>query len=110
KHARLKPSVRCGYSLTRIADARNCPECGLAVRITLSGNSNLEWSSPGWQHYLAFAFALLAGSFFFKLVPSAVDWTLFISFKANHRVKAGDYEILFLMRRLGSDVWPIICG
>ena len=46
--AREKPCLRCGYSLRKIVDVRHCPECGLAVWVSLSGNSALEWSNPRW--------------------------------------------------------------
>src|SRR4051812_12950384 len=52
KQARLKPCLRCGYSLRYAAGIKNCPECGLAVRITLAGHSGLEWTNPRWQRFL----------------------------------------------------------
>ncbi|MGB7159165.1 MAG: hypothetical protein WBD40_13945 [Tepidisphaeraceae bacterium] len=58
--ARLKPCLRCGYSLKNITDSRNCPECGLAIWISLSGNDDLEMSSPEWLRRLATGTALLA--------------------------------------------------
>ncbi len=47
-HAREKPCLRCGYSLRKLEDSRNCPECGLAIWITLSGNESLDLSNPAW--------------------------------------------------------------
>src|SRR6266568_848797 len=51
--AREKPCIRCGYSLRRILDARNCPECGLSVWISLNNNDSLEWSRPSWLRAIA---------------------------------------------------------
>jgi hypothetical protein len=60
--ARLKPCLRCGYSLRNNIEARNCPECGLAVRISLGGDDSLEMSNPAWvrRQQLAVALLLLA--------------------------------------------------
>lgn len=110
KRARLKPCVRCGYSLIRLADARNCPECGLAVRVTLAGNKGLEWSNPGWQRFLAFAFALLAVGFFCKMLASAADWVSFFAVRSDHRLRLGDLEILYRSRRWLTIAWTIISG
>jgi hypothetical protein len=62
QRARLKPCLRCGYSLRNNIEARNCPECGLAVRISLGGDDSLEMSNPAWvrRQQLAVAFLLLA--------------------------------------------------
>src|SRR5688572_30721112 len=62
QRARLRPCLRCGYSLRHIIEARNCPECGLAVRISLSGDDSLEMSDPAWvrRQRLAAATLLLA--------------------------------------------------
>jgi hypothetical protein len=81
--ARLKPCLRCGYSLKHITDSRNCPECGLAIWISLSGNDDLEMSRPEWLRRLSVAAWLLVaanltlfgwlvvGSTFGQLLPVA---------------------------------------
>ncbi len=102
--------MRCGYSLTRIADARNCPECGLAVRITLAGNSGLEWSSPGWQRFMAFAFGVLAFGSLCKVVASAADLTLRLALRDLHRLTTKVFLVLYWTRRVPNDAWPIITG
>ena len=51
--ARLKPCLRCGYSLRNVPDARLCPECGLPIWLTLGGNDDLEMSNPQWLRRLA---------------------------------------------------------
>src|SRR5688572_11341491 len=56
--ARLKPCLRCGYSLRNITDARNCPECGLAIRLSLSGDDALDVSRPEWVRGLSVALAV----------------------------------------------------
>ena len=58
--ARLKPCLRCGYSLRNVPDARLCPECGLPIWLTLGGNDDLEMSNPAWLRRLTAA-ALLLG-------------------------------------------------
>jgi hypothetical protein len=58
--ARLKPCLRCGYSLCHIHHARNCPECGLAVRVSLGVNRGLDWSNPVWLKWLTVATGVLA--------------------------------------------------
>src|SRR5438309_8718610 len=76
KQARLKPCLRCGYSLRYAAGIKNCPECGLAVRITLSGHSGLEWSNPRWQRFLALAFALLILGMICRVLGFIAQWLL----------------------------------
>ncbi len=58
--ARLKPCLRCGYSLRNVPDARVCPECGLPVWLTLGGNDDLEMSNPQWLRRVSLGAALLA--------------------------------------------------
>ncbi len=77
KIARLKPCLRCGYSLLRIAGAKNCPECGLAVRISLAGNSGLEWSNPRWQRAVALAMGVLALGLACRALDFALGWVLY---------------------------------
>lgn len=60
--ARLKPCLRCGYSLRSIPDARNCPECGLAIWLSLSNLDDLEMSNPAWTRRLAAACLVLAAA------------------------------------------------
>src|SRR3954452_7924532 len=81
KQARLKSCLRCGYSLRHLAGARNCPECGLAVRISLSGNSGLEWSSPGWQ--------LRVDQLFWPLRSIVCDWLFPLSLTVMLGVTVG---------------------
>src|SRR3954451_3565540 len=77
KQARLKPCLRCGYSLRHIAGAKNCPECGLAVRVSLSGNSGLEWSNPRWQRFRALAFAILALGLLCRVLNVVGGWAIY---------------------------------
>jgi hypothetical protein len=58
--ARLKPCLRCGYSLRNVPDARLCPECGLPIWLTLGGNDDLEMSNPAWLRRLSFAALVMA--------------------------------------------------
>jgi hypothetical protein len=60
--ARLRPCLRCGYSLRNVPDARVCPECGLSVWLTLSGNDDLEMSNPEWLARLALGSLALAAA------------------------------------------------
>jgi hypothetical protein len=58
--ARDKPCLRCGYSLRKLEEARHCPECGLAVWLSLNGNDSLEFSNPLWLRRQSLACGLLA--------------------------------------------------
>ncbi len=60
--ARLKPCLRCGYSLRNVPDARLCPECALPIWLTLGGNDDLEMSNPRWLRRLALASLTLAAA------------------------------------------------
>ena len=59
ERARLKPCLHCGYSLRHNIDARNCPECGLAVRVSLRDGDALDWSNPAWLRSTARATGLI---------------------------------------------------
>lgn len=60
--AREKPCLRCGYSLRKNLDAKFCPECGLAVWLSLNNNDALDASNPIWLRRLTLAAAALAAA------------------------------------------------
>src|SRR5437016_7072051 len=60
--AREKPCIRCGYSLRRILDSRNCPECGLSVWISLNNNDSLDWSRPDWLRMISVGASVMAAA------------------------------------------------
>jgi hypothetical protein len=48
ERAKLRPCLRCGYSLRSNLDAKRCPECGLTVWLSLTRNNALDMSNPDW--------------------------------------------------------------
>jgi hypothetical protein len=109
KQARLKPCLRCGYSLLRIAGARNCPECGLAVRISLAGNSGLEWTNPRWQRVLARALSVLAFGLICRMLGAALYWVFYWD-DEYYQLRHATYVILSWINRYAVEADPIVCG
>ena len=79
--AREKPCLRCGYSLRKILDARNCPECGLSVWVSLNQNDSLDWSRPEWLRQIALGAFIMAATQVLGIlmavlmaVPEMVAW------------------------------------
>jgi hypothetical protein len=70
--AREKPCLRCGYSLRRIGDARNCPECGLSVWLSLNQNDSLDWSRPDWLRMISVGAGVMAGAQALLMVAAGV--------------------------------------
>lgn len=68
--AREKPCIRCGYSLRKVTDSLHCPECGLAVWLSLNQNDTLDNSNPDWLRRTAFACWILAAACLVWLVAS----------------------------------------
>ena len=58
--AREKPCIRCGLSLRKLLDAKHCPQCGLSVWLSLSGNDALDWSNPAWLRALSIGTVVMA--------------------------------------------------
>jgi hypothetical protein len=110
KRGRLKPCLRCGYSLIRIAGARNCPECGLAVRVSLSNDKSLSWSNPRWQRSLAVAFGLLAFGFFCTIISSVGSWFAYGADESYYTLDNAVIQALYQFSRLIGELSPIICG
>jgi hypothetical protein len=110
KQSRLKPCLRCGYPLRGAISARNCPECGLAVRISLSDNRGLEWSNPRWQRSLALAFVVLALGLFCTMLSSAADWLAYAAFENYFELDDLTFTILERIYTHGADLSSIACG
>jgi hypothetical protein len=110
KQARLKPCLRCGYSLRHIAGAKNCPECGLAVRISFSSNSGLEWTNPRWQRFLAFGFGVLAIGQLCTLLSSATYWILYGADDDYYQLGDVTFQLLYRLNDYAGQSAPIICG
>ncbi|HEY8749098.1 MAG TPA: hypothetical protein VIM11_14035 [Tepidisphaeraceae bacterium] len=110
KQARLKPCLRCGYSLLRIAGARNCPECGLAVRISLAGNSGLEWSNPRWQRVGALALCVLAFGLVCRMLSAVSNWVSYGAFEDYYQLGDLTYRFLEWIDKYAGEADPIFCG
>lgn len=110
KKARLKPCLRCGYSLVRLTDARRCPECGLAIRISLSNNDSLAWSNPHWQRFLAVAFGLMATGFACTILSSAGYWLIWGFGSEYDGLNNSVWFVIDHISRLTSKLSLIICG
>lgn len=65
--AREKPCLRCGYSLRKLDDIKKCPECGLAIWISLSGNDTFDLSNPAWIRKIKNGCWMMAAAHFFAL-------------------------------------------
>src|SRR4051812_11718567 len=98
RRARLKPCLRCGYSLIHNIDARNCPECGLAVRISLGGDDSLSMSDPAWIRWQQLAAASLLLAHVGGLVAMALVHAVFI------RARYGPRTVVHL-GSLGAVAW-----
>lgn len=70
RRAREKPCIRCGYSLRKVTDSPRCPECGLAVWLSLNNNDTLDNSNPEWLRRSALACWLLAAACFVACAAS----------------------------------------
>ncbi len=110
KRAKLKPCLRCGYSLLHIAGARNCPECGLAIRISLSGNRGLEWSNPRWQRFLALACCVLVLGLFCRILGWAADWLIYGADEDYYELESTIYWALWRLSTVTAETHLIICG
>ena len=94
--ARLKPCLRCGYSLRNVPDARACPECGLAIWITLGGNDELGMSNPAWLRRVALGAVALAASNLALIGGVIVGW-LFGQLVTSPAVVPRSYVFLMSM-------------
>src|SRR5437762_4880851 len=98
QRARLKPCLRCGYSLRHNIEARNCPECGLAVRISLGADDSLEMSDPAWLRRQQVAVVALFLAHVGGLVAMALVHAVFIRARFGHR------RVVYL-RPIGPAEW-----
>lgn len=57
-----RPCWRCGYPLRNLpgVDVRNCPECGLPIRVSLSGSGALQMADPQWLRMVGISAGLAA--------------------------------------------------
>lgn len=110
KRGRLKPCLRCGYSLAHIAGARNCPECGLAVRISLSDDRSLYWSNPRWQRFLAVAFGLLALGMICSILSSIAYWTTYGADEEYYSLDSATLWFVNQFAMVTRELSPIISG
>ena len=110
KKARLKPCLRCGYSLLRIAGAKNCPECGLAVRVSLGGNSALEWSNPRWQRFIAVAFCVLILGMVCRLMNFVLYWVILWAHFDLFQQRGLTLRFFGWVNRYAIEADPIVCG
>lgn len=110
KQARLKPCLRCGYSLLHIAGARNCPECGLAVRVSLSGNLGLEWSNPRWQRFVALGFSVLACGMVCRGLSFAVGWVVYWAYEEDYQWGDGILRFLERIDSYSGEADLLVCG
>jgi hypothetical protein len=84
--AREKPCLRCGYSLRKIPDSKNCPECGLPIWISLSGHETFDLTNPDWIRkvrdatYILLGAQILAALYLFTslLVGGRLSWILLV--------------------------------
>jgi hypothetical protein len=72
QRAREKPCLRCGYSLRKILDSRNCPECGLSIWISLNNNDALDWSRPDWLRLLSLGALIMAAAQALGIIATVV--------------------------------------
>jgi hypothetical protein len=110
KEARLRPCLRCGYSLRHILGARNCPECGLAVRISLSENTGLEWTNPRWQRFMAMGLGVLALGMVLRLLRYAANWLIYGDMAGYFKLGATAIRGMLWLWIYAREASPIICG
>ena len=94
--AREKPCIRCGYSLRKVTDSPHCPECGLAVWLSLNPNDALDISNPEWLRRGAVALRVMAAACLLAvaaLIPPIADDYAFMQFR--HQREAAIREAMF---------------